>query len=118
MLIRSAQLAAFNAVVRLDSEEHIFELLRRHFRATPAWTSDEAAAAVVRSAVDKAAGYGMPSARDAFKVAVLMMVFGASFDRDQPWARRILEERSGKAPVAELLYREGIERVREREDDS
>ena len=115
MLIRSAQMAALNAVARLDSEEHIFELLRQHFRATPAWTSDEAAAALVRAAVAKTTGYGMPAARDAFKVAVLMLVFGPSFDREEPWARRILEARSGEAPVAEILYREGIERVRERE---
>jgi hypothetical protein len=117
MKIRSAQLASFGAVARLDSEEHIFRLLEQHFRDTPAWISDEAARATVRAAVDKAAAHGMPSARDAFKVAVLMLVFGASFDRDEPWARRILAERAGKAPVGEMLYRAGIERVEQLEEE-
>jgi hypothetical protein len=118
MKIKSAQLAAFGPVARLDSEAHIFELLEQHFRATSVWTSDEAVRATVRAAVDKAAGYGMPSARDAFKMAVLMMVFGASFDHDEPWAWRILDARAGKAPVGEMLYRAGIERVRELEEKS
>lgn len=115
MHIRSAQMVAFHADARLDSEEHIFQLVSQHFRATPVWTSDEAAAILVRMAIDKAAAYGMHSARDAFKIAVLMLVFGASFDRDEPWARRIFMERAGDAPVGEMLYRAGIERVRERE---
>lgn len=116
MRIRSIQMAAFDAAARLDSEAQIFQLLHQHFSATPAWTSDQSAAALVRAAIDKATGYGMPAARDAFKMAVLMLVFGASFDREEPWARQILEARSGEAPVAEVLYREGIERVREHEE--
>ena len=114
-VIRRAQLAAFESSARTDIEERILRLLREHFSEAPALTSDQGALALVRAAVNKAASYGMRAERDAFKFAVLMLAFGPDFDTTVAWACRILHERSGDAPVADLLYREAIARTRERE---
>ncbi|AKT41735.1 hypothetical protein [Chondromyces crocatus] len=116
MLISSTQLAQLGAEARAESEERIFALFREHFDGTPPWPSEEAARGLVSAAIDKAAALGMNATRDAFKFAVMMMVFGPSFDTAEPWAVKILAERAEGTPVAELLYREAIEQVRVRED--
>jgi hypothetical protein len=75
------------------------------------WPSDEKAPDLVHQAVDKAAEHGMTTEADAFKVAVMMMTFGPSFDESE-WAAPILSGRTDNAPVGSLLYNAGIEQMR------
>lgn len=103
------------ADAREESVQRIFALLREHYGATSVWRGDEAGVAVVRAAIVKAEGHAMTAERDVFKLAALMLVFGDAFDTQEPWAREIVAAREGDAPIAELLYREGIAQVRRRE---
>lgn len=50
----------------------------------------------VRSALDRAAYHGFTSLRDALQFVDLVLVFGPGFDDHLPWAREILENRSGE----------------------
>jgi hypothetical protein len=113
--VGARQYEALAGSARARSEGRIFALLAEHYGPTRVWPGDERARVVVRDAIDKADHYDMPAERDAFKLAALMLVFGDDFDFREPWAREIVAERLGNAPIAELLYREGIARVRARE---
>jgi hypothetical protein len=100
------------AAAREQSEQRIFALLRQHYGATAVWRGDDGSLAVVRAAIDKAAGHHMTAERDVFKLAALMLIFGDEFDTREPWAAEIVAAREGNAPIAELLYQEGIVQIR------
>jgi hypothetical protein len=48
-----------------------------------------------QSAMKRAASYGLTPMRDVLQFLDLVMVLGADFDSRLPWAREILEDRSG-----------------------
>jgi len=48
-----------------------------------------------QSAMRRAASYGLTSMRDALQFLDLAMALGPDFDSRLPWARQILEDRSG-----------------------
>jgi hypothetical protein len=111
MNIGGDQLSQLKESARADSEERIVKLLQEHFGESSVWPSDEKAPDLVHAAVDKAAGHGMTTEADAFKVAVMMMTFGPSFDESE-WAAPILNGRTDNAPVGNLLYNQAIEQMR------
>lgn len=113
--VHARQVDALTVAARGGSERRIFALLAEHYGPSEVWPGDERARLVVRAAIEKSEHYDMPAERDAFKIAALMLVFGDDFDWREPWAREIVAERLGNAPIAEFLYREGIARIRARE---
>jgi hypothetical protein len=113
--MKAHQVDALTAAARERAERRIFALLAEHYGPSEVWPGDEQARRVVGAAIDKADHYDMPAERDAFKLAALMLVFGDDFDWRESWAREIVAERLGNAPIAEFLHREGVARIRARE---
>lgn len=115
--IYRAQKDAFATDAEARSAARVYDLLHRHFAGTPTWTTDAAARATVAAGIEKAATLGMEREKDAFKITVLMMVFGPEFDRTEGWATELIAHTGGGAPdeLAGLLYEAGIEQIQSRE---
>ncbi|MCP5419727.1 MAG: hypothetical protein H6970_10715 [Gammaproteobacteria bacterium] len=92
LVIREAQMAAFEQGVMRNFELRVLEHVKQFFPKQCAILGDEQARQVIRLGIDRARTYGLVSERDIHLYVGLMFMLGSHFDRDPqlPWAARIL----------------------------
>jgi len=99
--IREAQLDAFTEAAIDGWITGALPVLRESFANHFTVYGDEAVRALVRLALRKGEAHGFVDGREAYQLAVLMLMFGSHFDRDPwlPWARPLLDAHSIAALV-------------------
>jgi hypothetical protein len=78
-------------------ELSLFELwaadhLRRFFPSECRQLGSNRLAELIRQGIARAQSYGFKANPDVCRYLDIMLVFGATFDRDLPWAKEILED--------------------------
>ena len=113
LTIRSQQMDAILQEQRVEKAlRHVCEF----FPAECSQLGQDKLEKTVRSALERAASYGFHHLRDALQFLDLVCVFGPDFERNLPWAREILEERSAERPHfrATRLYQRALATLRAR----
>ena len=91
LVVRAAQLAAFERDTRRRFTERAAVLLRRHFPAACGAMSEDQLHAFVGEGIARAKGYLVVTERDVLKYLGLMIALGRDFD-ELPWAAPTLAE--------------------------
>jgi hypothetical protein len=108
LVIREAQMAAFEQGVIRNFELRVLEHLKEFFPKHCQILGDEQVRQVIRLGIERAENYGLVSERDIHLYVGLMFLLGSHFDRDAqlPWAARILTSQAIADPAlrADRLY--------------
>lgn len=92
--ISKETMAVFSAAKTETFVEKMLVHIRKCFPAEYQSLGDPAIQQTIRYGIAGASRYGIQGERDVCKYIDLMLVFGQDFDRDIPWASRILTERT------------------------
>ncbi|MEZ4311266.1 MAG: hypothetical protein R3F14_24760 [Polyangiaceae bacterium] len=102
--IHQHQIARFETASEQEVEDDLAMHLATYFPARRQLMGDAAVRATIRLAFARAEAHGMTAWRDVCAYLNVMLVLGSRFDDDPqiPWARRILDRSSAKAPHERL----------------
>ncbi|WP_437767842.1 hypothetical protein WME77_12760 [Sorangium sp. So ce764] len=94
LVIRDAQMAAFEAEGLKRYKAHLVESVKKHWPERSAALGDEGVRGEVDRAIERADGYGIVSQKDVFRYLNVSFMLGAGFDTDPtyPWAEAILKD--------------------------
>lgn len=94
-------------------EERMLVHLGRYFPRRVAALGDAGARALIRTGIARAAGHGFVDERDVCRFVDLMVAIGPEFDREAPWAVRLLADRTGDPGIrAVRLHEAGLAHLR------
>ena len=95
LTIRKEQIKALAQLEVEKFEDWMLVHLRKFFPAQCRAAGETKLLAIIRSGIERAAGYGIKTRRDVCKYIDLMVVLGPDFDEDPrlPWVAKILLNR-------------------------
>lgn len=102
LIIRKEQIAALAAAGEQRFQERVAEHVRRFFPERCEAIGQEASRERIQQAVDRAREHGFSSARDLCHYVDLVFACGPDFDREQAWAREVLEDEAPTARAARM----------------
>lgn len=108
-----AQVAALGGVARAVFEERVGDHARRCFPEPCERLGGAPLSELIRYGMERAARHGIAGERDVCRYLGAMLVFGADFDVEQPWAAEVLAGRhsGGPAEAMFLLHAEAVRRA-------
>jgi len=108
--MRREQMAAFREDALRGFEDRVAAHVQRCFARRWSALQEDGVRGLIRRGVERAAAHGIVAERDVCLFIDLMLVFGAGFDREQAWAREILEAPAlDPSAKTRALYAHGME---------
>jgi len=101
--VRREQMDAYREAALRDFEHRVVQHVERCLPDRLATMGEDGVRRVIRSGIDRAATHRITAEQDVCRFIDMMLVFGAEFDQEQPWAREVLERERLAGPFTKIL---------------